>query len=474
VSPPSCLRRVHRTGILRREVLQVGMLGAFGLSLADLLASRPAAGASGPRSGSKEPRAKGVILVWLSGGPPQMQFWDPKPDSPAECRGTAVPIKTRAPGVEIGHRLPLLAEQARHFGLVRSITLDAEDDNHILGNYKILGAIDKTPANFRTFASRDEWPSMGAVITRFRPSGNGLPTALSLPNKVLFQNQGVPGEPAGWLGSRYDPWHLHGDPNSPDFRVPDLLPLPGFTVDRLNNRRKLLDQVDGYRRDLDQDLSARQLSDAHQRAFAVTTSAATRQAFDLKEEPEKLRDRYGRHTWGQSLLLARRLVQAGVGFVQVNLGAGLGVWDYHQREDWYMDQHCPPFDRGLSALIEDMAQQGVLDETLVICMGEMGRNPILGRTVAGAAANAATPDGRNHWQWCWTGLFAGAGIRGGAVVGESDEWAGYVKTDPVFPSDIGATVFHCMGVPRMAEVRDLEDRPNFINNEGQVIDRLFA
>jgi hypothetical protein len=461
---------VHHNGMCRREALQVGFLGAFGLSMAQAFLPREARAAE--TSAVRPGRAKSVIVVWMPGGPPQMQFWDPKPDSPADCRGTARPIKTSAPGLEIGSRLPLIAQQAHLFGLVRSVTLNAEDDNHILGDQKLLSAIDPTPPNFTPFANRNEFPSMGSLITYAKPNANGLPTAIHVPYRVRFTNQGVVGESAGWLGSRYDPWLTQGDPNAPDFHVPDLLPLPGFTVDRLNNRQRLLEQIDGYRRDLDQDLGARQLTDAQERAFGVSTSPETRKAFDLSKEPDKLRDRYGRHTWGQSLLLARRLAQAGVKFVQVNLGDHVNYWDYHALEDKSMDQHCPPFDKAFSAFLEDMHAQGTLDETLVLCLSEMGRNPVLGKPVAGAAANAATPDGRNHWQWCWTGLFAGAGVRGGTVVGESDDWAGYVKSEPCFPSDIGATVFHSMGINPRMEVRDILDRPMVINN-GEVIEKLF-
>jgi hypothetical protein len=440
------------------------MLGALGTSMA---AAFPGRAAAAPRQ-----RAKGVILVWMPGGPPQMQFWDPKPDSPSQCRGTAKPIDTSAPGVQIGARLPLIAKQMHRLALVRSVTLDAEDDNHILGDQKLLSAVDKTPPNFKAFAHRGEEPSMGSVVTYFKPNTSGLPTAVHVPYPVKFTGQRVVGESGGWLGSKYDPWLTDGDPNKPDYRVPDLLPIPGFTVERLHKRQRLLDAVDGYRRDLDGDLSGRQMSDSQQRAFAVALSAETRRAFDLAQEPAKLRDAYGRHIWGQSMLLARRLSQAGVKFVQVNLGDHVNYWDYHSGEDKSMDAHCPPFDRAFSTFIEDLAQQGMLDETLVLCLSEMGRNPVLGRTVTGAAVNAAEPDGRNHWQWCWTGVLAGAGIRGGTVYGESDEWSGYVKSDPVFPSDLGATVYHCMGIPQHAEVRDIQDRPLFIN-DGRVLEKLF-
>lgn len=467
---------LHRGGMLRREVLQVGMTAAFGLTLGDDGSAQAGALASGGNSAAgrfKPGRAKSVIVVWMPGGPPQMQFWDPKPDSPRECRGTAEAIATSAPEIRLGKRLPLIAKQTHRFALIRSLTLNAEDDNHILGDQKLLSGILHTPPNFNAFANRDvEWPSMGSVITCKKPNLNGLPAAVHVPYRVRFTNQGVVGESAGWMGSKYDPWLTQGDPNAADYHVPDLLPMPGFTVDRLDGRRRLLEQIDVHRRDLDQDLGARQLTNAQQRAFTLTSSAETRKAFDLKQEPDALRDRYGRHTWGQSMLLARRLAQAGVKYVQVNLGDHVNYWDYHSGEDKSMDQHCPPFDRAFSTLLDDLHQTGMLDETLVLCLSEMGRNPVLGKAVTGAAANAAEPDGRNHWQWCWTGVIAGAGVRGGAVYGESDEWAGYVKSDPVTPSDLGATVYASLGLDPRMEVRDIQDRPVYVN-DGHVLDRLF-
>jgi hypothetical protein len=459
----------RRGGMLRREVLQVGFLGACGLTLD--AAFGPAAGAAQPAGTFG--RAKQVILIWMPGGPPQMHFWDPKPDSPSQCRGTARPLKTSAPGVEIGHRLPMIAQQAHHLALVRSVTLESEDQNHIQADQLLLSGIDRLPPNFQIFANRNEWPSMGSVISCKKPNTNGLPTAIHVPWRVRFTNQAVTGETAGWMGSKYDPWLTQGDPNLASYHVPDLLPVAGFTVDRLGARQRLLQQVDGYRRDIDQDLAAHQLTDSQQRAFAITTSSSVTRAFDLRAEPEKLQERYGRHTWGQSMLLARRLVQHGVKFVQVNLGDHVNFWDYHNREDALMDQHCPPYDRAYSALLEDLQQQGMLGETLVVCLSEMGRNPVLGKLPPGVPASQAAPDGRNHWHWGWTVTLAGGGIRGGIVVGESDEWAGYVKSDPVWPSAIGATVFHCAGIDPRAEVRDLQDRPVAVS-EGAPIRKLFT
>jgi len=456
---------IHRVGVNRRELLQVGFLGAFGMFMGDAFDPARALAAS------KGARAKSVILVWMPGGPPQMQLWDLKPDSPSQCRGTAQPIKTSASGIVIGSRLPLTAQQMHHCAIVRSTTMDKEDENHIPGHQLMLAGIDKRPSTFKSFATRNDWPSMGSVINALKPNSSGLPASVHLPLRVKYEGAPVPGESAGWLGSKYDPWIIEEDPNAPNFHVSDLVPVAGMTVERLHDRQRLLQAVDSYRRDLDSDLEARQLTDSQQRAFELATSAETRHAFDLNQETEKLRERYGHHTWGQSMLLARRLAQAGVKFIQVNIG-GLNAWDYHRTEDTSMDRMMPPFDKGFSALLEDLHGRGMLEETLVICASEMGRNPVMGKSVTGAAVNAADPDGRNHWQWCWSTVFAGAGVRGGTVVGQSDEWAGYVDGQGYFPSDLGATVYDALGIDPRTEVRDVQDRPNVLN-QGNVIEQLF-
>lgn len=456
----------HRTGLLRREVLQIGFLGALGLPAAAAFAE-PSPGK--PRAARIPARAKGVILVWMPGGPPHMQLWDLKPESPAECRGSARAIRTSAPGIEFGHWLPQLAKQAHHLALLRTLTLGAEDDNHNLGHHKVLSAVDRKPPGSGDFASRNDWPGMGAVVAAFRPTESGLPPSFILPYQVIERAQPLPGQLAGWMGGRFDPWAIEQDPNAPGFRVPDLMPLPGFGVERLGNRRRLLEAVDRYRSDLDRELSVRQLGASLERAFTVATSAATRDAFDVGQESTALRDRYGRHTFGQSMLLARRLVERGVRFVQVNLG-GENYWDFHAGEDTALREKIPPFDQGFSALLEDLHARGLLSETLVLCTGEMGRNPRLGAPTAGGTPGI--PDGRNHWQWCWTALFAGAGVRGGTAVGESDAWAGYPNGDAYTPSAVGATVYSALGIDPRAEARDLLDRPMAIN-EGEAIAGLF-
>ncbi len=455
----------HDVGVFRRELLQIGFLGAFGMMLPEAFA--PARAALAPRG----PKAKNILLVWMPGGPPQMHLWDVKPDSPAQCRGTAQPIRTSAPGIQLGSGLPLTAKIAHHLALVRTMTLNKEDENHIPGHQLLLSGIDERPATFKFYATRNDWPSIGSVISALKPAQNGLPTAVHLPVRIKFEGNPCPGETAGWLGSRYDPWLIERDPNDPKFAVPDLSPVAGMTVDRLRNRQQLLTDVDAYRKDLDTNLEARQLTDAQQKAFTLTTSPDVRKAFDLAQEPTSLRDRYGRHTWGQSLLLARRLVQSGVTFVQANMG-GLNHWDYHDKENDGLKRDLPNFDQAFSALIEDLHRTGMLDETLVVVMSEMGRNPVLGKPVTGSTDNGARADGRNHWQWCWTGVLAGGGVRGGNVIGQSDEWAGFPNSKAFYPSDLSATIFSALGIPPQSEVHDMQNRPIAIS-KGNVMAELF-
>ena len=455
----------HQTGMCRRELLQVGFLGAFGMMTQDAFAVPIRAALR------KAPKAKSVILVWMPGGPPQMHLWDLKPDSPSQCRGTATAIPTSVPGMKFGSQMPQIAKIAHHLALIRTMTLNKEDENHIPGHQLLLAGIDERPSTFKFFATRNDWPSIGSLISALKPAQNGMPSAVHLPVRIAFEGSPCPGETAGWLGSKYDPWLIERDPSDPKFQVPDLMPVSGMTVERINDRQALLRDVDLYRKDLDKDLEARQLTEAQQKAFALSTSAKVRDAFDLNQESPKTRDRYGRHKWGQSALLARRLVESGVKFMQVNLG-GLNTWDFHDKEVEGMNKLMPPFDQAYSALIEDLHDRGMLEETLVICMSEMGRNPIMGKPVTGSLDNGARADGRNHWQWCWTGVFAGGGVKGGNIIGESDEWAGYPNSKAFYPSDMGTTIFQAMGIDPRSEVHDLGNRPIAIS-KGNIINELF-
>jgi hypothetical protein len=290
---------------------------------------------------------------------------------------------------------------------------------------------------------------------------------------LRMHNAGMPfsGESAGIMGGRYDPWLINGDPNSASFRIPDLMPLAGMTLDRISHRREILASVDSYRADLDRNPLINKLDAVNQRAFEITTSARTRHAFDLGQEPAALRDRYGRHLYGQTLLLSRRLIESGVRFVQANMGP-MNSWDWHNDEDKIIANQIPPWDKAFSTLLDDLNDRGLLGETLVLAMSEMGRNPVLGRAVTGAAMNAANAGGRNHWQWCWSMALGGGGVQGGRVIGKSDEWAGYVDEEPQYPNDVAATVYHALGIDPRSEVRDVEDRPLVIN-DGTPIHKLF-
>ena len=459
-------RHRHPIGFLRREVLQVGLLGALGMTLPEVLAPRPArAGAAGFG------KAKHVILIWLPGGPSQCQMWDLKPDSPSQCKGSARPISTTADGIQIGHILPETAKRMRHLSVIRSLTLGAEDDNHEIGHQKLLAGLKTRFPGAGIHDSRKDWPSLGSVVQALKPVETGLPTSIHMP--LRMHNAGMPfsGESAGVLGGRYDPWLINGDPNSPNFRIPDLMPMAGMTLDRISHRRELLSSIDRYRSDLDRNPLINKLDAVNQRAFEITTSARTRHAFDLGQEPAALRDRYGRHLYGQTLLLSRRLIESGVRFVQANMGP-MNSWDWHNDEDKIIANQLPPWDRAFSTLLDDLNDRGLLGETLVLALSEMGRNPVLGRAVTGAAMNAANPGGRNHWQWCWSMALGGGGVQGGRVVGKSDEWAGYVEEDPQYPNDLAATVYHALGIDPRSEVRDVEDRPLVIN-DGTPIAKLF-
>ncbi|MGV3721651.1 MAG: DUF1501 domain-containing protein, partial [Actinomycetota bacterium] len=259
----------------------MGFSAAFGIGLADLLAPATAQAEAAPGFG----KAKHVILIWIPGGPSQMQMWDLKPDSPTQAKGTALPINTSADGVQIGHILPKTAKQMRHVSLIRSLTLGAEDDNHEIGHQKMLAGLKKRFPGAAIHDSRRDWPSYGSVIAALRPVGSGLPASIHMP--IRMTNQGMPfsGESAGMLGGKYDPWLISGDPNSAAFRVPDLMPMAGMTLDRIDHRRRLLAEVDQHRRDLERDPLLAKLDAVNQRAFEITTSSRTRDAFGLAREP---------------------------------------------------------------------------------------------------------------------------------------------------------------------------------------------
>jgi len=444
----------HPIGVTRRELLQVGYSGLLGLGLSSLPA------AAGPAR-----RPKSVLLVFLTGAASQLETFDPKPEAPPEIRGEFGTIATALPGVRFSEHLPRLAARADKYAVVR--TLSHRENNHLVATHHLLTGHQMPGAFFDKVASRDDWPGYGGAVNYLKPPVGGLPGGVNLPTFLVEGPLTWPGQHAGFLGPRYDPWQVVGDPNSPAFRVDNVRPGPGLDVDHLADRQGLLDRMNRQQDWLAKSAEGRRLSDQQDRAFALLTSGRVAQAFDLGREPPAVRDRYGRHPFGQSLLLARRLVEAGVPVVQANMGR-VQNWDSHS--DIFArlkDKLLPPLDQGVSALLDDLSASGLLAETLVVMLGEFGRTPKL------SYLPGQSKIGRDHWAPCFSGLFAGAGVRGGQVIGKSDATAAYPTTTPYSPDDVGATVYHVLGIDPASEVRDRLGRPVQLNR-GQVMRSLFT
>lgn len=439
--------------ITRRELLQAGYSGLLGLSLAN------ARGLAAARK-----KAKSVIVVFLTGAPSHQDTFDPKPDAPPEIRGEFGTIPTAVTGLRVCEHLPLLAARAHKYTVVR--TLAHKFRNHLNGTHYLLTGTPQPNAVDDKAASRDDWPCYAGALDHLRPRTDGIPHGVNLPTYLIEGPLAWPGQHAGFLGARHDPWQITRDPNDRDFTVENLCPLPGLTIDQIADRRKLLDRVNAGQKWLGESAAGRQLSDNQSRAFSVLTSGRMAAAFDLSKEPEKVREKYGRHTFGQSLLLARRLIQTGVSVVQANMGQ-VQNWDTHENNFGKLKNDLlPPLDRGVSALLDDLDATGLLDETLVLMLGEYGRTPKV-RVLKKA------PPGRDHWAACFCGVFAGAGVQGGQVLGRSDKDAAYPVTTAYSPDDVGATVYDALGVDPASEIRDKLDRPVPLNR-GSVMQALYT
>lgn len=458
-------------GVSRREWLRVGGLSALGLSLADLLrveaaaAARPAAGVRDATFG----RARSVIFLWLQGGPPQHETFDPKPDAPADIRGPFRPIQTNVPGIHFSELLPRTARFADKLAVVRSIATD--DNNHDVSGYWVLTGYPYGPGSARQIKPGD-WPYFGSIVKMLRPSER-LPalTSVWLPDVMRLNDNVTPaGQTAGFLGKTWEPERFVGDPAAADYRVEGLGFPTGLTHRRVDRRRDLLAQIDGLRREVEHSGTLEAWDRLSHQAYDLVTSGKAREAFDLTREPDAVRDRYGRHGWGQSTLLARRLVEAGVRLVHVNWTREPGdsavdnpMWDTHtQNADRLQDALCPQFDITFAALMDDLDARGLLDETLVIAIGEFGRTPRINPS-----------GGRDHWGHVFSFAMAGAGISGGQVFGASDRNGGYPAIDPIRPHDLTATIFHLLGIDHRGVFLDRANRPNLLT-KGEPLDRLLG
>ncbi len=441
------LNHRHAVGMVRREFLQVGFSGLLGLGLPGLLAARAAAGAPAPR-------AKSLILIFMSGGLGHLDSFDMKPDAPEGIRGEFRPIATQTPGIQYCEHLPGLAGHSDKLAVIRSMSHNYT--NHLNATHEILTGHSQPGAFFDKIASRDDYPCYASALEYLRPRGDGIPSGVMLPTYLMEGPLTWPGQHAGFLGPKFDPLQIKQDPNKPDFREESLSPPVGFSIERMNKRRELLDEMALRRETLSAALDSKDpMAEQRELAYSMLLSGKVARAFDIQREDPKTRDRYGRHMFGQSILLAKRLVDAGVPIVQANMGR-VQNWDTHSGKFRRLkNELLPPLDRGVSALLDDLATTGRLDETLVIVAGEFGRTPRIGSSTG----NVNGPDGRDHWSKCFSIVMAGAGIRGGQVIGQSDRIGAYPASRPFSPGDFASTIYRALGIDPETEVRDRFDRP---------------
>ncbi|MBA4190343.1 MAG: DUF1501 domain-containing protein [Planctomycetaceae bacterium] len=431
-----------RHTISRRAFL--GMSASIGAFAADGLRVRLAA-AEPPRDRTPD---KSLIVFWTHGGMSQQDTYDMKPDSPAEFRGVYRPIATAVPGIRITERFPHQARVMKHLSIVRSV-------NHQNGIHAPSAHWMQTGYFGPTLArNAPQKPSFGSVIARSRgASQSHMPPYVAVPKAEAFGYQG-----AVYLGAANNPFEVGADPNARDFRVPNLA-LPGnLPLRSVQTRTQLLKEFDTLRRDVDQSGALEGLNSFKSQALEMVTGERVRNAFDIGKENHRLRDRYGRHLYGQSALLARRLVEAGTSCVTINTG----YWDHHDDIEKGLEQHLPPLDVAIGALVEDLDDRGMLNDVVIYCAGEFGRTPLIN-------GNA----GRDHWSDCFSVLLGGGGLKGGQVVGASEARGGKVIERPVSPGDLLATLYQALGISLDTHYEDASGRPVSIVGGGKPIHELL-
>jgi hypothetical protein len=468
--------------ISRRDWLRVGGLGILGLSLPGLLRAEDTERRQRSRlssaQGDGRGRAKSCILLYLAGGPSQPDMWDMKPDAPVEIRGEFKPIATTLPGIRMCEHLPRVARQAHHVTLIRSAHHNV-GHAHCAASYFVLTGEDRGDSVDAFGARPIDYPGIGAVLARLRPPERPVVPFVSAPY-VMTEGIGGPPSPGiygGWMGHAYDPFEVNRhrsekeDPNSPDFGFPELTLRADVDPGRLDGRRGLLGQVNDRFDALQRDGVAGTMGAYQRRAFTLLTSDTTRRAFDLSREPEALRAAYGRNSYGQTCLLARRLVEAGTRMVVVRWAPDCNAtWDTHgtianQPPAFKVlkETLLPQLDAGLGTLLEDLHVRGLLAETLVVAMGEFGRSPKVNPWA-----------GRDHWPRCYSVFLAGGGVRGGHVYGKSGKTGEDPSEDPVTPHDIVATLYSLLGIPPETELPDQLGRPIRLGGPGQVLRGVLA
>jgi hypothetical protein len=463
----------------RRHLLQAGSIGLLGMTMADVAAWRAAAA----ETDTPAPRARAVIFLFLTGGPSQHDTFDMKPDGPAEFKGEFNPIATRTPGIQICEHLPLLAQRSHLWALVRSLT--HTNNSHEQATYLMLTGRSELPGTFRASQPQSiDLPSIAAIGGYATSPRNNMPASVVLPEKIYHSNSGVyPGQFAGLLGVRHEPWfieatdkphgyhaysgafptylfNLHkGEPSDKRdwrFEVPNMTPPAGVRDERFEGRMDLLQQVE-FERARPASRSAR-YERARESALTLMADPQVRRAIDVRNSDPQVLERYGDNSFGWSLLMARRLVEAGVNMVQVNMG-NFGSWDLHGNNFHCLKDYLfPPTDRAVSALLDDLQENGLLDSTLVVMAGEFGRTP----RISHIAPEIYKAPGRDHWGPLQSVWFAGGGVRGGTVIGASDRNGAYPASDPQTPENFAATIYHALGIPRDALWYEVTGRPNHV------------
>lgn len=469
----------------RRDFLRVGGAGMLGMTLNNILAAQSASAASGHAGRPGWGKAKSVIMVYLQGGPSHIDLFDPKPDAPDNVRSIFKPINTKTDGLQYTELLPNLAKVTDKFSTVRSMSYTPNGlFNHTAAIYQIMTGYttDKvSPSGQLEPPSPKDFPNFGSNIVRMKPSDEPMLPFVMMPRPLQESNVINKGGTAGFLGKAYDPYYLFPEGDDMDMskmtkiRVDDLQLRPDVFSLRLQRRAKLRNTLTDQMPIIEKAVEDYNLDEYYDKALNLIVSGRARDAFNLDAETEKMRDSYGRNTFGQSCLLARRLVEAGTKVVEVIwpkvANSSDHSWDHHVGLPKRMkDQSAPMLDKGLSALFADLDSRGLLDETLVVAIGEFGRSPEMGISTSG---NNNSADGRDHWPYCYTSLIGGAGIKRGYVHGKSDKTGSAPLEDPVHPTEILATIYHTMGIDPQSIVYNHLNQPRELV-KGEMVEKLFS
>jgi len=472
-------------GVTRRDLLRVGGSGALGLSLGNLFQLRKTAANSEASGGPGWGKAKSIIMVYLQGGPSHLDLWDPKENVPDNVKSAFKPISTKIPGVAFTELLPQLSQVNDKFTMIRSMSYTPNGlFNHTAAIYQMMTGYttDKvSPSGQLEPPSPKDFPNFGSNIVRLQPATEPMLPFVMLPRPLQESNVVGKGGTAGFLGRAFDPYTLYPDSDDMDMskmdkiKIDDLQLQPDIYSQRLERRASLRKLIDKGMPQVEKAVASYNLNESYERALSLVISGRARNAFDLGQEPKAIRDRFGRNTFGQSCLLARRLVEAGTRVVEVIwpkiANSDNHSWDVHTGLSKRMKtQSAPMLDTGLSALISDLDERGLLEETLVLAVGEFGRSPQRGVSTSG---NGNSDDGRDHWPYCYTAVMAGAGIKRGYVHGESDKTGSGPLTDPVHPRELLATIYHSLGINPETIVYNHLNQPRELV-KAQALTRLFS